>query len=349
MRNWLRRGLDVALAFLARVVLRVFFREIEVVGRERVRGGSPVLVVANHVNALVDPLLILAFLGLHPRILAKSTLWRHPVVAPLLVLAGAVPVYRRQDGMDTSRNLAAFRHARRVLARGGAVLLFPEGTSHNQPYRLPLKTGAARIALDTEWRHGPLGLRIVPVGLVYEAKGEFRSRVLISIGEPIDPAPERHRYPHDGRAAARALTQLIATGLDAVARYDQAPRGPDLAEADPPRTRRALLAAPMLVGVVLNWLPYRLPGWIAGRLSRAPDDPATYKLLAALLTFPLAWALETLAAALTGGAGAAAAVALLAPLTGLAALRYWERPAQVPGSDRGVPGSGAGPTSARRR
>jgi 1-acyl-sn-glycerol-3-phosphate acyltransferase len=308
---------------MTRGVLRVFFRQIEIVGLERVPRGAPLLVVANHVNSLVDPLLILAFLGLRPRILAKSTLWHHPVMAPLLILAGAVPVYRRQDGADTSRNFDTFRRCRAVLAGGGAVLLFPEGTSHNEPHRLPLKTGAARIALESEACHGPLGLRVIPVGLSYEAKGEFRSRVLIQVGDPIDPAPESARYGRDGRVAVRALTERIARALDVVARY-----GAGLTPAPRSLTRPAggaLLAVPMIVGMALNWLPYRLPGWIAGSLSRSPDDPATYKLLAALLTFPLAWTLEAVAAGELGGPAAGLAVVLLAPLTGLAALRYWDR------------------------
>jgi 1-acyl-sn-glycerol-3-phosphate acyltransferase len=323
MRERWRRGLDRVLALSARLTLRVFFREIEVVGLARVPRGVPLLVVANHVNSLVDPLLILAFLGVRLRILAKSTLWRHPVVAPLLVLGGAVPVYRRQDGTDMTRNFDTFRRCRAVLAGGGAVLLFPEGTSHSQPHRLPLKTGAARIALETEACHGPVGLRVIPVGLSYEAKGEFRSRVLIHVGDPIDPTPERERYGRQGRVAVRELTERIARGLDRVAGY-----GDELKEAPSARkpARRAVLALPMAVGVALNWLPYRLPGWIADRLSRSPDDPATHKLLAALLTFPLVWALEALAAGMLAGGAAGLAVALLAPLTGLAALVYWDRP-----------------------
>ena len=320
----LRSRLDGVLALLTRLTLRVFFRDIEVVGLARVPRGVPLLVVANHVNSLVDALLILAFLGLRPRILAKSTLWRHPVMAPLLVLAGGVPVYRRQDGKDMTRNFDTFRRCRAVLAGGGAVLLFPEGTSHSQPYRLPLKTGAARIALETEACHGPLHLRILPVGLRYEAKGEFRSRVLIQVGDPIDPASERERYERHGRDAVQALTDRIAAGLDRVAGYGEA-----LADSPPSARKpahRALLAVPMTVGVALNWLPYRLPGWIADRLSRAPDDPATYKLLAALLTFPLVWTAEALTAGALAGAAAGLAVALLAPLTGLAALLYWDRP-----------------------
>ena len=319
----MRRALDEMLALLARVMARVFFRRIEIVGLDRVPRGVPLLVVANHVNSLVDALLILAFLGLRPRILAKSTLWRHPVMAPLLLLAGAVPVYRRQDGVNTARNRDAFHRCRATLAGGGTVLLFPEGRSHSHPYRLPLKTGAARIALETEQAHRPLGLRIVPVGLSYEAKGEFRSRVLVQVGRPIDPAGEGELFARDGIAAVVRLTERIASGLDEVARYGEA-----LAPAaEPPRPgagRRALLAAPMVAGLALNWLPYRLPGWIAGRLSRTPEDPATYKLLAALLTFPITWAVEALAAATLFGAAAGVGVALVAPLSGLAALHYWE-------------------------
>ena len=95
------------------VLLRLFFRDVEVVGRERIPRGVPLLLVANHVNSLIDPILVMGYLGVRPRILAKSTLWRHPVVAPLLMLAGAVPVYRRQDDADVSRNLDTFAAAAR--------------------------------------------------------------------------------------------------------------------------------------------------------------------------------------------------------------------------------------------
>jgi 1-acyl-sn-glycerol-3-phosphate acyltransferase len=119
MHEGWRGRLDGVLALLTRLTLRVFFREIEVVGLARVPRGVPLVVVANHVNALVDALLILAFLGLRPRILAKSTLWRHPVMAPLLLLAGGVPVYRRQDGKGMTRNFDTFRRCRAVLAEAG--------------------------------------------------------------------------------------------------------------------------------------------------------------------------------------------------------------------------------------
>ena len=213
MRALLDRGVER----LARLLLRVFFRSVEVTGAARIPRGMPLLIVANHVNSVVDPLLLLAFVDGRARMLAKSTLWSHPVMGPLLVLAGALPVYRRQDaGADVAKNFTTFARCHETLARGGSVALFPEGTSHNQPGRLPLKTGAARIALETGARHGATGLCILPVGLVYEAKDRFRSRVLVNIGEPIDPATEARRYETGARAAVRALTERLARSLEAV-------------------------------------------------------------------------------------------------------------------------------------
>jgi len=383
----LRRAADVVLAAVARLLLRVFFREVEVIGADRIPRDRPLLLVANHVNSLVDPILILGFLGVRPRFLAKSTLWSHPVVAPLLVVSGALPVYRGQDGGgNVDRNFQTFARCRDHLAAGGTIALFPEGTSHNQPHGLPLKTGAARIALEAEEAHGPLGTRIVPVGITYEDKDRFRSRVLVHVGEPIDPSAGS---PPGAAGAVRRLTARITAGLetvelsfaswgearlvdqalalalplgepggaalsrlsslrrDAVDRYrrllasdpDRAARlaaalarsGPDPgalghgaapARSRPSLARRTLLAVPALVGTVLNGLPYRIPGWVAEGLTRTPDEPATYKLLAALIVFPLMWSLEVAAAAVVTGWRGALAVAVAAPLSGYAALLY---------------------------
>ena len=52
---------------LARFVLRIFFREVEVVGADRLPLDRPLVLVANHVNGLIDPVLVLGPLPLRPR------------------------------------------------------------------------------------------------------------------------------------------------------------------------------------------------------------------------------------------------------------------------------------------
>jgi 1-acyl-sn-glycerol-3-phosphate acyltransferase len=190
---------------------------VEVVGAERVLregGNHPLVLVANHVNGLIDPLLLIGPLPVMPRFLGKSTLWKIVFLRPFLNLAGTIPVYRRQDeGVDMTRNTQTFDRSYDLLAQGGALALFPEGTSHSDPSLKPLKTGAARIVLEAEQKYPGLGVRIVPVGLLFDAKQTFRSRALVQVGEPIDPAPEIGLAAQDPVAAFRALTVRIDAGL----------------------------------------------------------------------------------------------------------------------------------------
>jgi 1-acyl-sn-glycerol-3-phosphate acyltransferase len=67
---------------------------VDVVGLERVPPTGGLIVAANHQNGLVDPMMLMAALPRTLRPLTKSTLFRHPIIAPLLHLAHAVPVYR---------------------------------------------------------------------------------------------------------------------------------------------------------------------------------------------------------------------------------------------------------------
>ena len=141
----LRRVITVVLRF----ALRIFFRRVEVVGREHVPRRGACLFVLNHPNALVDPAFLLCFAPRRVSFLAKSPLFRMPVVGFFVRALDSIPVYRKQDeGEDaSSRNRETFERSAGLLRRGGTLAICPEGASHSEPYLLPLKTGAARIAL----------------------------------------------------------------------------------------------------------------------------------------------------------------------------------------------------------
>lgn len=200
----------------ARLVLKIFFRRVEVVGEERIPLDRPLVLVANHVNGLVDAALLVGPLPVWPRLLAKSTLWKNPIIRPFVEGARAIPVYRQQDKVDTAGNEQMFEATHEVLISGGAIALFPEGKSHNEPRLQPLKTGLARIVLGAERKRPGLGVRIVPVGLTFDEKESFRSRALVQVGEPIDPAPEAEMGGTDNPAAVRSLTARVDQGLKEV-------------------------------------------------------------------------------------------------------------------------------------
>jgi len=155
--------------------------------------GGPVLVIANHLNALLDPLVLFRTLGRPTRPLAKAPLFHHPLVGPALRALGGLPVFRPRDDPDeVHRNETTFDAAIAALHAGDAIQIYPEGQSHSEPSLNPLRTGAARIALQAEEAAGwTLGLRVVPVGLVYLRKHLFRGSAVAMMGEPFGLAEWR--------------------------------------------------------------------------------------------------------------------------------------------------------------
>ncbi len=186
---------------------------------ERVGPGlpdGPVLIVTNHPNMLLDPLLALKAAERRVRVLAKAPLFEIPFFGHVLRSVDSLPLYRVQDDPELlGRNKLAFQEATETLRAGGTLLTFPEGGSRTAPGLAPLKTGAARMTLAAEesagWR---LGVRVVPVGLTYHRKHRFRSRVVAGTGEPIVVAEWRRAYEADRPAAVRSLTAAIACSLE---------------------------------------------------------------------------------------------------------------------------------------
>src|SRR5690606_38598881 len=87
---------DRILTFVARLLTRAFFRSVEVEGPPPPPG--PVILAASHLYGFVDPVVLVARLGVLPRFLAKATLWKTAVARPLLGFARVIPVHRRVDG-----------------------------------------------------------------------------------------------------------------------------------------------------------------------------------------------------------------------------------------------------------
>ena len=221
-------------AALMRLLIRVFFRRVEVDGLENVpvdRGG---LLVAWHPNGLVDPALIMTRLPDRVVFGARHGLLRIPVLGAIMRALGTVPIYRASDhpaAEERSRraaNRASLDALAEKIVEGKLSALFPEGESHDAPHLMELKSGAARlyyaarrIQASGDWPLDLPGPAILPVGLHYDRKHAFRSRALVQFHPPLaippglDVSPEPDEPIEAFLDRARRLTGVIERGLEA--------------------------------------------------------------------------------------------------------------------------------------
>jgi 1-acyl-sn-glycerol-3-phosphate acyltransferase len=220
-----RRFTDRTIGLVASGLVLAFHRSVDVRWPERLPRDRPVLIVANHGNGFVDPMVVAGVLGRLPRFLAKAALWKVVVARPFLGLAGVLPVYRTGDGDRASDNASVFDACHRELDQGATVAIFPEGTTGDRAGLDRVKSGAARIALGA-LPTAP-DVVIVPIGMAFESRVETRSRAVVMFGEPIVVAPFATAPTGDGeandgdgaepdRADAARLTARITEALQEV-------------------------------------------------------------------------------------------------------------------------------------
>lgn len=241
--------------WIAGTGLRWYYRDIKVVGSERIPRSGPVILAANHPNALVDALVATSVVPRRIRLTGKATLFENPFLAALLGAAGVVPLRRMSDERKrlagapqappsgehpaaVTRNTESFRALGDVLAAGGAILIFPEGRSHSEPSLAPLKTGVARIAIEARDARKVRGLLIAPIGLVFERKERPRTRVLVQVGPTI--SVDEFLESRTAGGEVEALTARVEAGL----------RDVTLNFASPAHAARVLSVADVISGVL---------------------------------------------------------------------------------------------------
>ena len=129
---------------------RVLFRPT-VIGAENIPLEGPVLIAPIH-RSNVDFALTLFISKRKAFFMAKDSLFRVPLLGPLITHLGAFPVHRG------SADRESMAHSEAVLRQGHALVLFPEGTRKEGRHVAPLHDGAMFLAART-------GARIVPVGI----------------------------------------------------------------------------------------------------------------------------------------------------------------------------------------
>jgi 1-acyl-sn-glycerol-3-phosphate acyltransferase len=199
--------------FCSRRLARFYYPEIEFTNKQSCPATGPVLVVANHQNALLDPVLMGMAVGRPIHFIAKPGLFDIPIIGRILKALGMVPAYRSSaDASQTKKNFASLAVATSLLQSNKVVGMFPEGKSHDEPTLERLKSGAARLAIQAV-REGTKNVIILPLGLNYQRKEQFRSAVWVRSGPGINVNQWLANNPLDDSATAKALSAEIDRSL----------------------------------------------------------------------------------------------------------------------------------------
>lgn len=158
-------------------LLAPFFRLIcgvKVVNPEN-EPDEPFFLCSNHISAL-DPIIIAASLKKHlPRYMAKSSLFKIPVIGWLVKCFGAFPVDRSGSGVD------AIKKSIKNLENGECVGIFPQG--HRNPGVSPRTTHTKNGMGMIEARTKSL---VFPVCIKTNGyKQPLFKRTYVIFGEPI--------------------------------------------------------------------------------------------------------------------------------------------------------------------
>ena len=299
---------------LVRSGLFCYYQEIQMHGLDRVPGDRAVMLLPNHQNALLDPLLYAAFARVSkPYFLTRSDVFSNPLLKWMFEGLRMMPIYRLRDGRETlSRNQQVFETCATLFSKGAHILLFPEA-SHNLKRQVrPLSKGFTRILAHSFEKFPQLDIWIVPVGVNYQKAADFPDRVAFYFGEAfstrvywggpeqgMDIASLRERVFQD-------LTKLTthvppdADYMECVRQLEQG--GVDL--LNPDATHRFLSGEAEskkipsyarsfpwriwdLLFHTLNapvWIPWR---WIARNKVWEPEFMSTFRFIYALLAMPL--------------------------------------------------------------
>jgi 1-acyl-sn-glycerol-3-phosphate acyltransferase len=181
---------------LARAAVWVAGVRVKIVGRDKLDPKGTYIFMSNHVSDLDPPILLPNIPG-RTSALAKSQLFKVPILGKAIEMAEIVPVER--DNREAA--IQAIRQAGEVMKHGIHMTVYPEGTRSTDGKLLPFKKGPFHLAIET-------GFSIVPVTILgtfemmpkgtYACKGGTATLIFHA---PVDPKA----YP--GR---EELTQAVA-------------------------------------------------------------------------------------------------------------------------------------------
>ncbi|MBT8205664.1 MAG: lysophospholipid acyltransferase family protein [Eudoraea sp.] len=198
------------------MTVKGYFRSIHIKGISDIPVTGPVIFVANHNSAFMDPILLAVHIKRPIYFLARGESFKSKLVSMLFGWLHMIPIYKPDISPDeVHKNKAIFQKCFDHLSQGKTIMIFPEGVSETVRKLRPIKTGTARIALGAEQQNDfKLGVQILPIGINYSNPHYFRSDVFVHFGSPITLDEYQPAFDKDPIAAVQELTAEIKVRLE---------------------------------------------------------------------------------------------------------------------------------------
>jgi 1-acyl-sn-glycerol-3-phosphate acyltransferase len=194
----------------------IFYKKIEILNIKNIPEKGHVIFTPNHQNALMDALAVLCTVERRTVFLARSDIFKKPVVASILYFLKILPIYRIRDGYELlKKNKEIFQKTTDVISDDKcALVILPEGNHAGIRRLRPLKKGFARIAFQTEEANNyNLDIQIVPVGIDYDDYQAFRSKLILNFGKPIPVSKFYKSYQENPAIGINAIKDELASKL----------------------------------------------------------------------------------------------------------------------------------------
>lgn len=173
---------------LARIALKIYFRKIYLTGLENIPKDKPVILAANHPTAFLEPCLLACTLPRPLHFLVRGDFFQKELHRQLLESLHMMPIYRLKDlGLKgVKNNYSALDRAYELLAQNKMILILAEGKTEHEKRLRPIQKGTARMAIGAIEKYPHLEVQIVPIGVNYSDVLNFRSDVMLDIGQAMD-------------------------------------------------------------------------------------------------------------------------------------------------------------------
>lgn len=191
------------------MALRFFYRRVYITGVETVPIHGPAIIVCNHPSSLMDAALLGVLLKRKLFFFARGDVFASRFATKMLRALHMLPVHNHEGGRATlDKNNDAFSEGRQILANGGVIVFFPEGSSHVERQLYPMRKGIFRLAFQAAAESGyTFEIPIIPVGISYDDPIKSQQDVTVHIGTPLMLGDYRQQFDINNNAALLKISK----------------------------------------------------------------------------------------------------------------------------------------------